>query len=352
MNYYRGMDIRNVQKITLYRVILAATVFVIGIAAGYGAKTLITSPITITSVRDPQNGYSFINPVLYTEVPESLSYPRYNGLKSTVTHYTEGAQQRGAADQVSVYYRDLNAGQWVGVNASATYNPASMLKVVTLIGLLQASESDPKILSDHIFVSASTPIPTASDHTFYPPKDPVKSGTSYLISDLMNRMIVHSDNGANALLTSFLGDSITSENYANLHIPLPTQGGTTTEISPQEYSRLFRILYNSSYLDTTDSEKALQLLSTTDFTAGLVAGVPGGIAVAHKFGENVSPPQTAADPASGTPGLNDCGIIYYPGHPYFLCVMTKGKDFPALAGVIKDISHITWQQVQAVYPTK
>ncbi|MDB5190306.1 MAG: hypothetical protein JWN49_632 [Parcubacteria group bacterium] len=329
--------------------VIVVGIFVIGILLGYVGKDLLTKPVTVTAIRDPQDNYSLINPVLYTEVSESLSYPKYSPLKNALTKYVASAQQQGTASQISIYYRDMDAGQWVGINAAATYNPASMLKVVTLIGLLQANESNPKILSDHIAVPASTPIPTAADATFYPPRDPVKSGVAYSIADLMKRMIVQSDNGANALLTTFLGDSITSANYANLHIPIPSQG-TTTGISPQQYSHLFRILYNGSYLNAADSEKALQLLTTTDFTNGLVAGVPEGTTVAHKFGESIYPPQTASDPASGTPGLNDCGIIYYPDHPYFLCVMTKGKDFPTLANVIKDISAITWQQVQLAYP--
>lgn len=345
------MNLRDTRKRVGARAILLALVFGIGAISGYLGGSLTAMPIKITAVRDSQDEYPLINPVLYTEVPESLSYPKYNSLKNALSQYVANAKQARSADQISIYYRDMDASQWVGVNASATYNPASMLKVVTLIGLLQASESNPNIFSDHIAVPSSTAIPTADDHTFYPPKDPVKSGVSYTILDLMKRMIMQSDNGANALLTTFLGDSITSANYANLHIPIPSQG-MTADISPQQYSHLFRILYNSSYLTSVDSQKALQLLSTTDFTGGLVAGVPTGTTVAHKFGENVYSPQTASDPAAGTPGLNDCGIIYYPDHPYFLCVMTKGKDFPTLAGVIKDISRITWQQVQAVYPVK
>ena len=43
--------------------------------------------------------------------------------------------------------------------------------------------------------------------------------------------------------------------------------------------------------------------------------------------------------------LHDCGIIYYPNHPYFLCVMTKGADFPVLAGVIREVSQTAWEEV-------
>jgi hypothetical protein len=68
--------------------------------------------------------------------------------------------------------------------------------------------------------------------------------------------------------------------------------------------------------------------------------------VSHKFGVR----NILADGAKPTDEptareLHDCGIIYYPNNPYFLCVMTRGKDFPTLEGVIKDISKIAWDEV-------
>ena len=46
----------------------------------------------------------------------------------------------------------------------------------------------------------------------------------------------------------------------------------------------------------------------------------------------------------GTPEheLHDCGIVYYPEHPYFLCVMTRGGDRPKLAAAIADVSKVAY----------
>ena len=77
-----------------------------------------------------------------------------------------------------------------------------------------------------------------------------------------------------------------------------------------------------------DSEKALDILSKTTFNDGLVAGVDKGITVSHKFGEYVGQQIE----------LHDCGIIYYPENPYFLCIMTRGDNLDNLKDVIKNIS--------------
>ena len=87
------------------------------------------------------------------------------------------------------------------------------------------------------------------------------------------------------------------------------------------------------------SEKALSYMSEVDFKQGLVAGVPGGIAIAHKFGE-----KTVG--ASGEiKQLHDCGIVYYPNNPYLLCVMSRGDSFEYLDDTIREISHIVYEEV-------
>jgi hypothetical protein len=96
------------------------------------------------------------------------------------------------------------------------------------------------------------------------------------------------------------------------------------------------------------SEQALGLLTTTDFTQGLVAGVSATTTVAHKFGE-----QTDTDTNGQVIDreLHDCGIVYYPNNPYFLCVMTKGQDFSTLAKIISGISNSVFNYVSSQNPS-
>ena len=110
-------------------------------------------------------------------------------------------------------------------------------------------------------------------------------------------------------------------------------------MSPKSYSALFRVLYNSSLFPWSLSEQVLDLLSHTSFSKGLVAGVPEGTPVSHKFGENTA---VATDGTIVERELHDCGIVYYPNDPYLVCVMTKGQDFSVLETVISDISKMAY----------
>jgi beta-lactamase class A len=148
-----------------------------------------------------------------------------------------------------------------------------------------------------------------------------------------------------ALLTNLLGNADSLKQiYSDLQIPTDSTG-TPASMSPETYSRFFRVLYNSSYLSHGVSEKSLELLSQTTFSKGLVSGLPADATVAHKFGE-----RTTTDGISGAVierELHDCGIVYLPGHPYFLCVMTRGSDFEKLERIIGTVSAMVWKSTNA-----
>ena len=101
----------------------------------------------------------------------------------------------------------------------------------------------------------------------------------------------------------------------------------------------------ATYLNYQYSEESLNLLSQAAFKDGLVAQLPNNIKIAHKFGEHV----VGQNGVANTIELHDCGIVYYPDHPYLICVMTKGTDITALAQLISNISLAAYQQIQEKY---
>lgn len=130
------------------------------------------------------------------------------------------------------------------------------------------------------------------------------------------------------------------DTYTRLGIIDP-KGPFDQTIEVKQYSSIFLQLYNSSFFDTKESsEQALELLSQSTFDKGLVAGVPKGTVVAHKFGER-------SDFTDGIRQLHDCGIVYFPGSPYLLCVMTRGRDMNMLAQTISSISKMVYQEVES-----
>jgi hypothetical protein len=45
--------------------------------------------------------------------------------------------------------------------------------------------------------------------------------------------------------------------------------------------------------------------------------------------------------------LHDCGIVYLPGKPYLLCIMTRGQDFTNLTSTVKEISALVYQTLRS-----
>ncbi len=298
---------------------------------------------TFTAIRASSTDYKFIDPLLLLKIPENQSFPKFQPLKDALSKYVSQASSSKHVD-VSVYVRDLNESNWIGINETEKFSPASMLKVVTLITVLHQAESDPTLLSSSVVIAASSTSVGQVPQDYYPPANPVQPGQTYTVQELLSHLIIESDNTANDALSALVGTNAIKQTYNDLQVPLPDSADAAA-VSPQDYSHIFRVLYSGTYLSHNLSEQALDLLSRTEFTAGLNQGVPTGTVVSHKFGERT-------DATTDVHELHDCGIVYYPDHPYFLCVMTKGADFPTLQGIIKDVSSITWQQMEAVYPKK
>jgi beta-lactamase class A len=286
----------------------------------------------VSIIRENSANYHFINPVLIIDNSE-VAFAELDPLKESIESLIQKEEAVGRAKQVSVYFRDFTNSHWTGVEEDESYAPSSMIKLVTLLAYLKLAQDDPDLLQQKIYFENK-----ADPGQHYKPM--VWKAGNYSIRELLSHMIVDSDNDSMTLLNK-LHPGKFLEVYEDLGLPKPFSDSDDF-MSAELYSRLFRALYGSTLLTRQYSEEALKLLSQTTYDKGLVAGVPAGTSVAHKFGEH-----TVLDP-QGSPverQLHDCGIVYYPGHPYFLCVMTKGLDFAELEHVVSGISALVYAEV-------
>ncbi len=305
-------------------VVLACLCFCVGWFTKYQQDKGLTTPTE--QVRYTSTAYPYIKSLILVDNASS-TYPILDPLKNTISSYVSQEEQSGNAEDISVYYRSMTTGAWTGVNENDIYAPSSMLKVGVLMSYLKLVETDPDILTEEI-----TYTPTDDWGQYYKPKSVLPAGL-YTTRDLLIQMIEQSDNDALTALNNTHPQELVNV-FNALDIPYPSINTPKDFMSPEMYSRMFRALYNATYLPDVESEQAIELLMRTDFNQGLVAGVPAGTPVAHKFGEQTN----TADGAVVDHELHDCGIIYYSNSPYFLCVMTKGQNFPTLANIIAKIS--------------
>ena len=98
-------------------------------------------------------------------------------------------------------------------------------------------------------------------------------------------MIASSDNDAVIMLRTVVGDAPLNDVFRDFGLVIPEVRTLDDSMTVREYSAFFRILYNASYLNKAMSEKALEYLAASEFKQALVAGIPPGVIVAHKYGE-------------------------------------------------------------------
>ncbi len=286
-----------------------------------------------------QNKFKLINPLLGCAVAPQKFVTEFIPLKNKLEQLINNKIASNEAKNISIYF-DTRDGRWLGINQDQTYSPASLLKAPIMIAIFKMAESDPKILSKKILFEGDYNLNTEQN---FKPAEVLEPYKYYTVEDLIERMIVYSDNNTLPLLVKIMDEKTFSAVYSDLGLGsgLPA----TKDYTPKSYSIFFRVLYNGTYLNKEMSEKALELLSKVDFTQGIRAGLPANMVVADKFGERdisdlTSNPENVKE-------LHDCGIVYFPGHPYLLCIMTKGSDFDKLSTTIKDISSLVYGEMAA-----
>ena len=315
------------------RVLFSLTLsFLIGALIGtlfhkFIAEEIFRKKIYFHEVR--KSGYSFINPLFECE-PAGIP-PELVSFKAKVNDLTEKIIKDGRAIEISVYFRDLNNGPWFDVFGDEKFLPASLMKLPIMMAYLKKAETNPQLLNTSLTFSKD-PSPWR-EH--FQGSERLEKGRSYTIEELIERMIKYSDNDAKDLLADYDPKSFDS---VQRYLGLQAWGydKPEEEISVITYATLFRILFNASYLSPEMSEKALEILSQSQFPFGIVQGVPAGTKVAHKFGERYD---------NYTWQLHDCGIVYYPKRPYLLCIMSRGSSIDELTKVIREISSLVYSQV-------
>jgi len=299
-------------------VFVGAFIFFLGFFIG----TNLTNKDSIKILRTNKNVLT--NPLLDCEIYETSQNTKVNLMKKNVLNLINTYQDDHK--EVSVFFRDLNNGPSFGINENNKFAPASLLKVPLMIAYLKENEKNPEILNKKILYNG--------DHYLkenLPNIDTLTPGSSYTVDNLIYRMIAFSDNLAFESLLGNIDQNTVKTVHKELDLIYPDINTPDDYISVKSYAGLFRVLYNSTYLNREMSDKALKYLTQSDFHLGIQAGIPKNTMTALKFGIR------DAD-GKGTIQIHDCGIIYDQKKPYLLCIMTKGGQSNKLIEMIKDIS--------------
>lgn len=128
------------------------------------------------------------------------------------------------------------------------------------------------------------------DPGFLNPESNLQRGKSHTVEELVLQIARYSDNTAAKLLTQAIAPRLLREVYLDLGADPQRLASRDFALSPKEYGAFFMVLYNASFLSRQHSEEALEYFDQSTFELGLVAGVPEGTPVSHKFGVWEKPP--------------------------------------------------------------
>lgn len=305
--------------------------FAIAHVSSTGRKNEIIPESRINSInilRTHPAGQNLIQP-LALAIPARES-DVFSTLKSTLSEQIAGYSQTGEVGSVSLFLMDLNTNSWMGIGQDAGFYPGSLMKVSILLYYLRQEENHPGTLSQKVvYEKPQTSFPSQAYKG-----DSIVHGRKYSLAELIRYMIIASDNNATYVLGKRIDQDAYNAMFRELDIPVYEVRDTRYQISPYDYSKFFRVLYNASFVNKTLSEYGLKLLTECSFNEGLTRALPPGTVVAHKFGER---------------GFNydidfgESAIVYKDRQPYLLVIMTRGtaigKQTELVRTLSKDIYH-------------
>ncbi len=337
---------KEVKTISIARPLLLTLVigaFALGIFIGAGSG--LFSPVS-TSKSDgvPESGdgtFKYLRTSM--EAKNAKGQPVSKELKPfqyKVNALIEGKLKQEEATAVSVYFLDLNNGNWFGINEHDQFSPKSLLKIPLMIAYFKWAETNPLVLRK-TFTYANTGEGEVEGHDR--PVKKLEPGHTYTVNDLIYRMIVNDDAEAYALLNAHLPAGRLEKIFRDLSVEY-NPDKREESMSLNAFAAFYRVLFNASYLSEEMSEKALRYLSKSTFRDGMAAGIPPNIELASKHGERTIL-TTAGDEEKKLIQVHEFGIVYHPNRPFLLGIIVRGEDFDQLVKTIRDITRIAYEEV-------
>lgn len=206
-----------------------------------------TSPIT----------GGFTNPALNYEYGKNIMDNKEINLEKSLQAFIQEKEYTNETTHVSVYYRNLNNGNWFGINEKEMFSPASLMKLPLLLVYLKKIEKDPSIWDKKILYTQD-PMESTYTQNIQPEKT-LLDGEKYTIRELIEYMIRYSDNKASVLLERNIEVEDYKKAFTDNEILFPEiiNGKFDNNLKVVDYARFFRVLFNASYVNKELSDYAL-----------------------------------------------------------------------------------------------
>jgi beta-lactamase class A len=234
---------------------------------------------------------------------------------------------------VGYIIKDFSTGQVAGTNEDEAFPSASLIKIPILCAAFQAAEDRKFSLSAPVTLLQRDKRGGSGILKLSP------AGRVYTNRELLEAMIVHSDNTATELVLRQMGYDYMQETFAKLGLQdtlITPQGFRLTSrrikgdnmTSPRDMAHLLEKMYKRELVSARASDEMLDILKHQKLRDRLPRFLPTGWEIAHKTGLLRK-------------ACHDVGIVFSPKGDYMICVLTsqertykKAKQFIASIGQI------------------
>ncbi|HLJ91765.1 MAG TPA: serine hydrolase [Gemmataceae bacterium] len=228
--------------------------------------------------------------------------------------------------KVAIAVRHLGSGESYFLNADEPMPTASLIKLPVMIEVYQQVAEGKLKLSDPVTLRQEDKVPGSGVLTEH-----FTAGINFPLRDAVHLMIALSDNTATNLVLDKIGIGATAERmerwgFPNTKIHAKSFRGSTTSVFPERTKRyglgsttaremieILAKLQDGKLVSPEACKEMLALLRQCEDNAKFPRFLPESIKVAHKTG-SVSNART------------DAGILYLPGGPVAVCVLTDNNE--------------------------
>lgn len=288
----------------------------------------------------PELNYPMLNPLIEEFETHHLKMGELKSFRDKIDAYIKKESALSPDLQVSYYFRDLNNGLWTGINEKEYFAPASLMKIPVMIAILKKAETHPDVFDLEMVYDSINNSLIDEDQGMAK-----VHGKHYSMNELIEMMIDYSDNFATLTLLKYIGEEAVQKVEKDLNISIkPEYTELSNFVTVKNYAGFFRILYNTSYLNPEMSQKALTYLSKAVYNEGIRKAIPDSIMVAQKYGKRDI---QANGSKLESVQLHHFGLVYYPGKPFILGIMTRGSNLTQKKRIIYELSKITFEEVHS-----
>jgi beta-lactamase class A len=225
--------------------------------------------------------------------------------------------------KVAIAVKHLGTGASYYLNADVPMPTASLIKLAVMVEAYQQAAEGRVKLTDKVTLRDADKVPGSGVLTYH-----FSDGATFSLRDAVRLMIVFSDNTATNLVLDRIGIPATGKRMEawglpNTRINAKVFRGSTTSIDPERTKRyglgsttaremvnLLEKLHQGKLVGPEACRAMLDHLKKCDDKDKFTRFLPANVVVAHKTG-SVSNART------------DAGILYLPGGPVAVCVLTN-----------------------------